>query len=292
MNDFVACLHNDVVAIICKFLQPPDIITLYKMYPKILPKIRCMFNRRVGEEIDGFFRHTFKEKYSEFRKEMINSNAALSGSLILQACLGKRWAGHGFNRLDVDLFVRVNPIYQEYDRVENQGRKERKYTFYNNKYKFKLGYTSLHHFLYKSKDSKNRMNQYVTHSQYMDEMGENVILRVNNYVMNRECIFQVVEINQEKHKDFSAFINQTVDFDICKNLFIYTNEGFGIVLGDLEAILNTQAKFNYTGSLTKSLDRCAKYMDRGFSFVAADNLDNSALASFRNLKKDCNGNRK
>lgn len=279
MNDFVTCIHNDVVVIICKFLPPADIITLYKMYPKILSKITYIFSRRVGEEIDDFFRHVLGGEYAQFRQEMINSDAVLSGSLILQACLGKRWAGHSFNRLDVDLFVRVNPIYGEHN-PDWRGEKAKGYTFYNNELKFKLGYTNLHNFLH---DIKEKGSGYVTNSQYMDEMGENVILRVNNYIIRKKYVFQVVEINKEKHSSCPEFINNTVDFNICKNFFRYTTEGFEIVLGDITAILNKKATFNYVGSLVKSLRRCEKYMGREFSFTAANNLDASSMKRFKKV---------
>src|SRR5438132_789604 len=110
---FEECINGDCAIVICKFLDPKDIITLYKMYPNILPKITRAFTRRIGEKIDEFFRETFKEKYEEFRKCMISCNAMLSGSLILQKILGERWPGHGWDRLDVDIFIAVKPIYGE-----------------------------------------------------------------------------------------------------------------------------------------------------------------------------------
>lgn len=261
---FEQCINGDCAIVICKFLNPKDIITLYKMYPKILPKITRIFIRRVAEEIDYFFKDAFKEKYEEFRKCMISSNAMLSGSVILQKMLGERWPGHGWGRLDVDIFVAVEPIFGDEPHGDHKN-----FTFYNYKHKFKLGYKKIHKFLHKCRERKNGYNGYVTHSQYMNEFGEQVLLRLNQYVIDKTNIFQVVEINKDKFNNWQEFIDKTVDFDICKNMFYYSDdeEGFHLNIGSLTSIIHKQAKFGYVHSKDLSRKRREKYVERGFTFT-------------------------
>ena len=266
MPDFEHLICGDYGIVICKFLNPKDILTLCNMYPMILSKITNIYKKRVGEEIDGFFRRVFGDSYLEFRKEMVSANAILSGSLIIQTILGQRWAGHRFNRLDVDIFLRVDPIYTD-DYHLNED-----YTFYNHDYKFKLGYTGLHRFLHKTKDENNGFSRYVTHSQYRDALGENVILRINDYVIQNENIFQIVELNSAKHTNYQEFIIGSVDFNICKNFFRYTNsedtiDDFEIVIENINAIIERKAKFNFVHDLKSSKERREKYINRGFTFV-------------------------
>ena len=268
MHNFQNCVKSDCVAVICKFLEPKDIVTLYHIYPKILPKISLAYKRQVAEKIDEFFRNTFKDKYEEFKKCMISGNAILSGSLILQKALGETWPGHRSGRLDIDLFVAVKPIYQD-DFKWNLERRNG-FTFYNNDHKFKLGYKKLHKLLYKMKNEKHAYNGYVTHSQYMNEFGEKVLLRLNQYVLENN-IFQVVEINKEKFNSWGEFIEKTVDFDICKNLFYYNEDGtFELEIASLPSILNKETTFHYVHDRQA---RREKYVDRGFTFERKNRLN-------------------
>lgn len=286
---FESIIHNDVISIICNFLNPKDILHLYKMYPKIYQKISSVYKKRVAEELDMYFQATFKESYPEFRRQMISTKAIISGSIILQIILGERWPGHGFNRLDIDIFVRVDPIYSDTFDYPEPG-----YHFYNDKRKFKLAYTDLHNFIYEKADQDNGFTQYVTHSQYMDEFGDNVILRVNDYIIRdpsdessdqssdeslessdefsnkkkkrKSNIFQIVELNKAKHDSYEQFIEQTVDFDICKNFFCYIDNGFEITIKNILNILNRTTTFNYVHSKKLSEQRKEKYIGRGFTF--------------------------
>ena len=272
MHNFENCVKGDCVAVICKFLEPRDIVTLYHMYPKILPKISLAYKRRVAETIDEFFKDTFKDNYEKFKKCMISGNAILSGSLILQKALGETWPGHRSGRIDIDLFVAVKPIYQDKFNYSDTDRKNG-FTFYNHDHKFKLGYKKLHHFLHKLRERKNGYNGYVTHSQYMNEFGEQVLLRLNQYVIDKN-IFQVVEINNKKFSSWGEFITKTVDFDICKNIFYYNEDDtFELEMGSLPSILNKETTFHYVHDREASIKRREKYVDRGFTFERKNRLN-------------------
>ena len=97
----------------------------------------------------------------------------------------------------------------------------------------------------------------------MDEMGENVILRVNEYRIFKNNI-QVIEINNEKFDTYEQFVNDRSDFDICKNYFSYSD---GLFIGNLYDIISRSTKFNYTHDKKKSTDRCVKYQNRGIEFT-------------------------
>ena len=267
--NFNRIIHSDIAIVICKFLRPKDICTLCRMYPNIISKVSNIYKHRVAEEIDMFFRYHLGKDYIEFRKVMVRTNAILSGSLILQLILGERWVGS-----DIDLFVKADPINiskTEYNIIRKNRIREKYYAFYNWNYEFGLEYTELHNLLYKFQDEMNAKYSYVTHSQYMDEMGENVILRVNNYIKNKN-IFQVVEINSEKYDNLDDFINTTVDFDICKNIFRYTTidndqMGFELNVDNMKGIINRTTQFKYVHSLALSKERRNKYVKRGFKFT-------------------------
>ena len=270
MHNFENCVRGDCVAIICKFLEPRDIVTLYHMYPRILPKISLAYKRRIAEKIDEFFRNTFKDNYSNFKKCMISGNAILSGSLILQKALGETWIDNRTRRVDIDIFIAVKPIKQ--DQFNYNLEKKNGFTFYNHDHKFKLGYKKLHRFLFKMKE-KHAYNGYVSHSQYMNEFGEQVLLRLNQYVLDKS-IFQVIEINNKKFMSWGEFISKTVDFDICKNLFYYNEDGtFELEIDSLPSILNKETTFHYVHDRESSIKRREKYIDRGFTFERKNRLN-------------------
>ena len=100
----------------------------------------------------------------------------------------------------------------------------------------------------------------------MNEFGEQVLLRLNQYVIENN-IFQVVEINNKKFSSWGEFINKTVDFDICKNLFYYNEDGtFELEIASLPSILNKETTFHYVHDRASSIKRREKYVDRGFTF--------------------------
>ena len=193
---------------------------------------------------------------------MIETGSIITGSFILQKILGERW-----DKTDIDIFVPAKLLY-DYELNEEV-------TFYNEKYKFGLEYTSLHKFLYKNIDKMEvsfrrnreyRYGAYQTHSQYKDELGENVILRVNRYIIGGKW-FEVVEINEDSMKNHKEFIEDHSDFDICKNYFRYDKNGqIEFYIYDLKTILQKKAIFNYVNDFKKSLQRCKKYIARGFKF--------------------------
>src|SRR5581483_7912778 len=273
-NMFERLIHSDLAINLCKFLDPKDIIMLIGMYPKIYSskqaqnhnfrtlhsekiynKIEFAFKHRIGQKIDEFLRKIFGDQFDEFKENMIKCNGIISGSIILQMILQERWVSHNGDRLDVDIFVPVKPIpedekiYREYHKnnfhwLEIGERNTIEYTLYNFQKKFKLGYTPLHRFMYKNIDIHNHYNGYKTHSQYMDQLGENVILRVNSYVFDRDerVIFELIEINDIHKEDIAEYS----DFDICKNSFTYNEDGsFTIYIKDLESIIDRRAVFDY-----------------------------------------------
>jgi len=293
MFNFESCIQGDCAIVICKFLDPIDILTLYNMYPKILPKIINIYKQRIGEHIDEFFRYSFKtyEKYIEFRKAMIESGAVFSGSFIIQVILNEKWYKKENVPSDIDLFVSVDKI-----RNSSKGywhnwkrRKDVTFSYYDEKGDYELKYTSLHKILYKYqvrnkrlKEALERMQEkysrefgtyskkltrsydesnFVTHSFYREDFGKSVILRINEYRILKYK-FEVVEIDREKYNTFEEFMEQTVDFDICKNYFRYTNEGFQIHIENLPNIIHKQMHI----LRNRSADRLKKYTERGFNF--------------------------
>jgi hypothetical protein len=256
-------------------------LTLCKMFPQIFKKIERIYKIRVGNEIDEFLKYSFGKNYDEFRKYMMESNAIISGSFILQCVLNEKWFKFENTLSDIDIFVKTNPISTD----SKIWKPSEDVNFYNYEYKFELHYTSLHKFLYKNqkihrKELKrlqekffkkyNRFNEnitkqfydnYVTHSQYRDELGKNVILRINEYKI-KKYMFEVIEINSDKYYTFDDFINETVDFEICKNYFYYTDTGFEIVIHNLSSIINKVTKTSKYDS-----ERIKKYRTRGFSII-------------------------
>lgn len=276
--NFENFICGDYAIVICKFLDPVDILTLYEMFPKILPKIKYAFARRVGETIDEFFKDSFGVNYMQFRKAMISSNAVLSGSFILQAILNERWYKDQIKNIlsDVDIFILVNK-----DKIKNWNgwKRTKEVTFcYDN---YQLGYTELHKFLYKKQVRNERMEEnqrkyflkyghisnmyrpsnFVTHSFYNNDFGENVVLRINKYPI-KKYKFEVVEIDKEKYSTFEEFMEDTVDFDVCKNFFRYTDgDNFEIKISNLQHIVDKKLHI----IRKRSPERLEKYINRGFS---------------------------
>lgn len=95
---------------------------------------------------------------------------------------------------------------------------DEEYTFYNYQKKFKLGYTQLHKFLYGLLEEGWKEQTYETHSQYMNEMGDDVIINSNNYIIDNNKI-QIIEVNNDKFDNYGHFIKTILILVFVRTIF-------------------------------------------------------------------------
>lgn len=243
------CVKGDCLAIIAKFLDPLDIINLYKAFPKRWETIWPVYRLRVGTKIDDWFKEQFKDRYHAFRKAMIKTKAVLSGSFILQIMLWEPWSDS-----DIDIFLPNKELVDGYWPA----------------------FTDLHAELY-TRAEQNPASKYMgrcgtsSDGAYDETLGKNAFTRIYEYrvtdSVNKQIKFQVMDLNLDKNrKAVIAFIKDNFDFDFCKNVFYYEKDGFHLdVVAPLD-IVHKRSVFAYRNNKKSSLKRCEKYIDRGFKF--------------------------
>jgi hypothetical protein len=257
------CITGDTMYIIAKFLNPLDIVNVYKACSRNRHNYYTMFQQAVINKIDGWFREYFGDRYLEFRNSMIKSKAVISGSFILQMILDETWNS------DIDIFMHSssqniqlpdNVSWQKVSDIEN--------------------------FLYSDHDNVKDENLRDLYGDIFDKCG----CRVRQYQINQKddkpklkkfTYFQTISISDNRNKIRSRsnseeyknrkiieLLNIHNDFDICKNAFWYDHDGCHIYISDPSQIINKKfkGKTKRTRGDTRPnpIDRKEKYELRGF----------------------------
>jgi hypothetical protein len=225
---------------------------------------------------------------------MIKENAVVSGSFILQMILGEKWNGS-----DIDIF----------SSAPNLTRKNMpaKYAAV----RFGELFTLIEHVLY-SDMTPDEYDTDLGHwarianeedlsdggkligngcpARYRALFGKrNLVRSVREYPLSkaRETeldSFQIITVHEDTN--IRNFVNESFDFDICKNVFQYvscpsdmTNQRPKMYLRLFKPleIVDRVTGFKATSDLRTSLARCKKYMARGFKFY--DDLDNCVVSA-------------
>lgn len=239
--DSSLCIKGDYFYVISKFLNPMDIVNVYRSYPMTNIELYPLFTESICKKIDVFFREYFGNRYDEFRKIMIESKSVISGSFIIQMILGENWI-----KSDIDILVqKENRVIENFSLIENFLYKDHEYD---------------------DVDDPDLRGLY-------GRVFEGCLNRVRNYEPRDNktnhifSYFQVISIHQ---KSIMKLINKHIDFDICKNMFWYDENGYNIYINNPNNIIHKKftGRTNWTNpTYNEPVNRKEKYENRGFTFI-------------------------
>jgi hypothetical protein len=227
-------LNKDVCSIIQSDFNPID---LYRL--KCINKYHYMYikNDDVHELIirNIIFRlkDILEDNYEVFISLMQKNKINISGSFIIQCALNEKWTNS-----DIDL-----------------------YTYSSIAEDFHLPNMKLH---------KNLI--YQSDSPYQNIPGIKEI--INYYNENNGVTFQIIQLcKTETFTTISTYINETYDFDICKNTYKIKNNQHVLKIKNLSGIMHKKIITDTINCGRKIRERFTKYSTRGFEFLKTQKYD-------------------
>ncbi len=247
---------------ICKFLDPKDIINICHIYPHQWTKLYHIFKESIIRKIDNFFRDYFSDHYDEFRTEMIKNKAVVSGSFILQIILNETWENS-----DIDIYIPIKGVPITYTDAGKPKTSLEDFFYTTTLHlcpSFCPGYSVspitqiLYVRDYRQPDPEiNNMHNFLTHRNYYDLNGKS----------NSKITFQTIILDvSPNYQLVKEHIHGNFDFDICKNIFYYDDNGSHLSVYKASHIIDKKTIFSFNSSTLDPLARYVKYKTRGFSF--------------------------
>lgn len=225
----------------CKYFKTYITMDIYK---------KCLI-----KEINIRLKHIFHDKLFDFKKILIESQAVISGSFIIQCALGEYWTGS-----DIDIYVAME---------ENQTNWLDGRTDYSK--------TIVDDFMYTQLKLKGNAESYPVEIS-------NKIDYVRGYYDKHKKI-QIIGVKIKKGISYMTdFINETFDFNICKNIY-WVDTTDNIQIHSINEILSKKTNFTIGKHLSSSLSRYPKYVDYGFEFENKKLLTYNGLLQINNNTK-------
>jgi hypothetical protein len=188
-----------------------------------------------------------KERYQIFLSLLKSTNSVISGSFLIQCMLETSWEG-----TDIDIFVPLKGNKISFTKHRNELSEIEEFLFTFMPF---VDYTQAAHY---GNDIDNKI-------RFMRTFKKNTASFYKIQVI-------LVDIEASEIHDF---ILNNFDFDICKNIFSYSNENKGnntnngkqLYIHNLNDIMTKKTTFKVGNRLGSSIERCLRYELRGFSFV-------------------------
>ena len=268
-------LFSDPLLEIIHYLSPKDVLSLVNSSVKCKKIIKYVhFRQVIIIEINRRLRNIFGDFYEEFKYELENNQAIISGSFILQCILGEEWQGS-----DIDIYLPTKGIYMD-----------------------QYGFTNLENFFYHHLAliefwGKNYENNIIDGTRKYAFYKEKHLHEVNAglnpneiYQIYREKSIEYIEPNvspiqiiklEADFEEAMNFIRNDFDFDIIKNNY-YIKDGVEYLeIKNLKDILSRKTIFRLSQTFRHEWNRKKKYEDRGFEFFYDQN-PREYIKSFEN----------
>lgn len=194
------------------------------------------------------------EHYETFMQLMIDNNAFISGSFIIQCILNEDWSNIS-NTTDIDIYVPYNDNNVRGHIFENGTQ-----YYYNTLEDYIFSIMDLY------EDNNKAIKRYTIRKNDRDLP---TITNVRSYDNPEGAHLQVISIDKDDGHFYDAF-----DFDVCKNMYY---PGKKLFIYNMDNVLNKVTTFNATFNLRLSIARYYKYINYGFTFTKQD-------ISYKNLQ--------
>lgn len=247
------------------FLKEFNPLTLHKL--RLTNKLfsKTITNEIIHEsilrEINRRLTIIFDDKLYEFKCLLSETKAVISGSFIIQCMLDEY-----YENSDIDIYFPIN----------------------NNKSyltKRDFNYYEIEKFLWKTMNFKVK-ESYADISRYKSDQsdGKINIKWVRTYITSRNDI-QVIQVKIDNNHDLMKdFINDTFDFDFCKNLYYVNNKKEYINIFKMNDVFNKIGNFELKHRLGSMIQRYKKYTERGFNISM--NVSYEDIINQSKIKRD------
>jgi len=272
---FDGLLFNELIHYLC----PNDLIILLKLFPSKIKQILQAYETNSTEIIDNWFKLYFKTKYPEFVKQMWKNKAIISGSFILQCIWNETW-----EESDIDIFIPIQNVQLKNTNSQN-GRtpitllEEFLYTDHSNCYTYNAS-------RYGSAFSRKDLDVIRNYKRGQSKKRKSTFgdsLKLNP--CTNSVIFQTILVKTSPTiSKITEFMYKNFDFNICKNVFYYDENGKAhIQLSNKYQIMTHQTEFNAKISCDETfykrifidLKRYNKYNHNGVKFIPNNKFKNN-----------------
>ena len=259
-------LNDDVVEIVCSHLLIKDTYNLLKIYDSSEGLLYRIIIKKILNNLKDKFSH---DDYNHIINFMKNTNCCISGSYLLQCIINKEY------NTDVDFFVSskylddVKKLIKDLD-IENSI--DINYSRYERDI-FKVNFEVMTRYYSNNKNINteilNELNKIdVDPSEYDFENSKKLKLQ-----------FILLELD-----DPAEHIKNNFDLDIIRNYLTYEYNKFNLYIENIDNIVNNimDIKLKYNDERLKT-ERIIKYINRGFKFNSASNLNYIQLLLNNNI---------
>lgn len=213
------------------------------------------FNQLVINTIQDRLKKEFGNHYDNIVKLMNDNGAFISGSFILQCILDEYWTSLTDIYMDSDINLvcphygnNIGKLYNQPIYGKNHDVTDLEYYLYNHMHYLEL----IHDYKGIPMTKHHPILYHIIHESYYGSETD-----TNSKVIKINALTVEKNIHQ-----YHEFINNRVDFDICKNIY---HDG-KLYIKDIDNILNKKITFKCHTRLDQSLMRYHKYKTRGFVF--------------------------
>jgi len=286
-------LYGNPLSIITKYLDCKDINNLKNTNPKFNKRINFKnLQDVVQNKFETLLESLLGGHFNKFYELLKQCNATISGSIILQLLLNEQWADS-----DIDLYIcgskdKCNNSIIDF-LTDTQLFKIKTFNSYNNMLPTKIcQITEIYDFTFKNKMS------YVNKIQII-KIGYDKETYDEHPDYNEDYI--KLDYIKLDYIEPDAKLNQTIvdhyDFDVCKNMIYYDNNGFNLKINSLNNVFNkciSNINILDGGYMNSSFMRIIKYNHRGFTFdnhaIKCKILENYCIKYYKLLSVDFNDN--
>jgi hypothetical protein len=233
------------------------------------------FETTLYKEINRRLKFIFNDQYEDFKMAMKESGAAISGSFILQCLLGETW-----NDSDIDIYLQKNedtlplsPYGYDISKIENILYSFMKLTEATNKHIYQTHIQSEIKFVRTYERDIMKLALPLINCRGIETRdAQYKCMKQIKSSHKRRIKIQVIHTTSQI-KNMYNFIQSHSDFDICKNIYYFNGQDNALIY-DLKSIFLKQFNFNYTFDILSSVERCNKYIKRGFSLQTLPSYSN------------------
>ena len=212
--------------------------------------IKSDVEKITAKSITNNLERIFEEKFSDTFDQIKNNQVSISGSFILQCFYGEDYDS------DIDIYLFIKSY------------KTGAHTY---------GTTDIENYVYdnfKTNGGDGENLRYIF-------KGPCIISR--KYVVLQFCNLDFIHVHAYDYQDTYRFIQNKFDFDICKNIYYHDGKSGKMVVKLYSSIFDLEKKiirFNKMNcdNFTSTLERCKKYIVRGFSIIQSTKITQSEIA--------------
>tara|TARA_R100001163_G_C5068282_1_gene208315 strand:+ start:942 stop:2483 length:1542 start_codon:yes stop_codon:yes gene_type:complete len=266
-----ATIFGAPLGVLRNYLDEKTYLRLFKLYPEKRPIIYNDFKNLIIGRIEKRLSEGFGYFWEDIKKALIQDRIVISGSFILECILNENFEDIKDENIivkipDLDLFM-IND--KKYNNLEKNLSEKNNYYFHSlNTFD---GDIKIEHYL-KNINKIEKIVEYrkkgifwlnnITNKNQKRETRK----KINN-LWNKKI--QIIKLGVNSVNEIIASLNKSFDFDVCKNVFFYDENGNPqLIIGHINQVIKKRSKYKlrYDDDF-KLICRINKYLSRGYYFI-------------------------